>query len=175
MVQPAGSQEPSEGILSLCQTESPEEWTLKPDEAHINVLQRGASLALREIVKDFDVHLPGHVPILWKMSVESFTERLPESDQDTIFCLQTLATVCSQMSPQFHPHLEACLPRLCHLVAHNLEAMRHMASKCLAKLATVIPSPVVMALVKMQALCFSQHLKVVVVLSHALMKTALQP
>ena len=63
------------GILSLSQNERPDQWTLKPDEGHVEILQRGASLSLVEIVKNFGSALPIQVPVLWNMSVLTFLNR----------------------------------------------------------------------------------------------------
>ena len=46
------------------------------------------------------------------------------TDQDTIFCLQTLSVICGEVAPNLRPCLEECLPQLCNLVAHRLKAVR---------------------------------------------------
>jgi len=140
------------GIVALEKAENPDEWALGEGEAHVEVLRRGAATTLCQVVKHFQERLVSQLPVLWKMSVENFcaggqTTAPMTNDQDVVFCLQTLEVVCSQLSVNLHPHLETTLPRLCQLVSHPLSGIRHMSARCLAKLATVIASPTIMAVV----------------------------
>ena len=134
--------QPQLGIVSLDKMENPE------DEApeDVAVLTRGASLALQQIIREFGAELSAKMPTLWQMAVANFVQ--PDeslSDQDVVFCLQTLEVVSGHVPPEMRSSLEATLPRLSQLVSHPVVGMRHMAARCLAKLATVAPSATITA------------------------------
>ena len=46
------------------------------------------------------------------------------TDQDMIFCLQTLSVICGEVALNLRPCLEDCLAKLCNLVGHRLKAIR---------------------------------------------------
>ena len=54
-----------------------------------------------------------------------------------IFGLQVLEIMVPSLDKSLLPPALECLPRLCNLLAHPYKAVRHMASRCIATLATL--------------------------------------
>lgn len=60
-----------------------------------------------------------------------------EEGNQLIFGLQVLEIMAPSLAKSLLPPALECLPRLCNLLAHPYKAVRHMASRCIATLATL--------------------------------------
>ncbi|KAL1452449.1 hypothetical protein WDU94_006680 [Cyamophila willieti] len=116
---------------------------------------RGAVLALTAIVTHFGESLPDKLGKLWEMVTSQLTNAVnPECTDDKLVVGDTEAArslvaalqVFEVIAPSIHPNLLTTLlslqARLCLLLSHPYRAVRHMASRCLAALATLRPNTV---------------------------------
>jgi len=60
-----------------------------------------------------------------------------EEGNQLIFGLQVLEIMAPSLDKSLLPPVLEVLPRLCNLLAHPYKAVRHMASRCIATLATL--------------------------------------
>lgn len=60
-----------------------------------------------------------------------------EAANQLTFGLQVLEIMAPSLDKSLLPPVLECLPRLCKLLAHPYKAVRHMASRCIATLATL--------------------------------------
>lgn len=117
----------------------------------LNKTQRlGASFAVQSICKFFGESLPGRVPTIWEIIFDNVLkvnhehiERMKGEpiDYDNANNIMTALQVMEIAAPCFHEgligHLVKSLPQLCLLAQHPLKAIRYMAARCLATLATI--------------------------------------
>lgn len=69
-----------------------------------------------------------------------------EEGNQLIFGLQVLEIMAPSLAKSLLPPALECLPRLCSLLAHPYKAVRHMASRCIATLATLNTEKVILKL-----------------------------
>lgn len=67
-----------------------------------------------------------------------------EEGNQLIFGLQVLEIMAPSLAKSLLPPALECLPRLCNLLAHPYKAVRHMASRCIATLATLNTEKVIL-------------------------------
>ncbi|XP_046829454.1 TATA-binding protein-associated factor 172 [Vespa crabro] len=118
----------------------------EPEAKAARTRRRGATLALTALAKLFGVQLPSRLPHLWDLILPSILRQgsedvLPKNSQEEANQLISGLQVLEIMAPSLHssllpPALE-CLSRLCDLLANPYKAVRHMASRCIAILASV--------------------------------------
>jgi len=60
-----------------------------------------------------------------------------EEGNQLIFALQVLEVITPSLDKSLLPPALECLPRLCNFLTHPYKAVRHMASRCIATLATL--------------------------------------
>ncbi|XP_015182323.1 PREDICTED: TATA-binding protein-associated factor 172 isoform X1 [Polistes dominula] len=118
----------------------------EPEAKAARTRRRGATLALTSLAKLFGAELPSRLPHLWDLILPSVLRKgsedpLPKDSQEKANQLISGLQVLEIMAPNLHssllpPALE-CLPRLCDLLAHPYKAVRHMAARCIAILASV--------------------------------------
>ncbi|KAK9499893.1 hypothetical protein O3M35_002836 [Rhynocoris fuscipes] len=131
------------------------------DQAQKNnrILRRGATLALEAITKRFGPKLPAVLPILWQNIVGTLFELVKITDPkevtwnvktagDLIGVLQVLEITTPSIDISLLPQVMSTLPQLIILLSHPYPAVRHMASRCIAVLATVDSLPVMTAIVE---------------------------
>lgn len=128
---------------------------IKEDNAQkINLIQRrGATLALEAITKRFGQNLPAAVPTLWQAVVGDLLEKVNPGTiwtnnmeyktndiEHLIGILQVLEITCPSIDKSLLPQIFQCLNHLVCLLSHPFSAIRHMASRCLAQLASIEPN-----------------------------------
>ncbi|XP_029035217.1 TATA-binding protein-associated factor 172 [Osmia bicornis bicornis] len=124
----------------------------EPEAKAARTRRRGATFALTAIATLFGVQLPTRLPHLWELILPSI---LREEDKITggkntqeevnqlIFALQVLEIMAPSLDKALLPPALECLSCLCKLLAHPYKAVRHMASRCIAVLATLDTEKVV--------------------------------
>lgn len=94
----------------------------------------------------FGAHLPERLPYLWDLILPSVLkdtngtsqENVQEEEENQlIFALQVLEIMTPSLDKSLLPPALECLPRLCNLLTHPYKAVRHMASRCIATLASL--------------------------------------
>ncbi|XP_011642217.1 TATA-binding protein-associated factor 172 isoform X1 [Pogonomyrmex barbatus] len=128
-------------------TEIPLEELLACDEPEAKAARtrrRGATLALTAIATLFGAQLPDRLPQLWDLILPNTLKDVTKQDNiqeeegnQLIFGLQVLEIMAPSLDKSLLPPALECLPRLCNLLAHPYKAVRHMASRCIATLATL--------------------------------------
>ncbi|KAI5723904.1 hypothetical protein M8J76_012544 [Diaphorina citri] len=116
---------------------------------------RGASLALKAIVKHFGESLPDNLPKLWDMMTsqlintvnpDSFDSSVLVGDDEAarslVSCLQVFEVIAPSLHPTLLNSLLSLQSRLCLLLTHPYRAVRHMGARCLSILATLQPNAV---------------------------------
>ncbi|KAK2582496.1 hypothetical protein KPH14_004798 [Odynerus spinipes] len=118
----------------------------EPEAKAARTRRRGAILALTALARLFGAQLPSRLPHLWDLILPSVLRKeaediLRENSQEEanqlIFGLQVLEIMAPSLHSSLLPPALECLPRLCDLLAHSYKAVRHMASRCIAILASV--------------------------------------
>lgn len=101
----------------------------------------------------FDAQLPDRLPQLWDLILPSALKNATKQDtiqeeegNQLIFGLQVLEIMTPSLAKSLLPPALKCLPRLCNLLAHPYKAVRHMASRCIATLATLNTEKVILKL-----------------------------
>lgn len=129
------------------------------------IQRRGATLALIEITKYFGANLPKLLPKMWELIIGQLTcvidpdsfnanECLdkPEEAEKLVWSLQVLEVTSTSVHSTLRKELmDLSLPRICVLLTHPYRAVRHLASRCIAVLASLDSVPV-MELVVSRAL-----------------------
>ncbi|XP_015784868.1 TATA-binding protein-associated factor 172 [Tetranychus urticae] len=131
-------------------TENPDEETsstnIPDDNDKFNeLIRRGASFALTEIVAHFGDQLPERLPQMWAY-ITNFQNLVSEANdkvdvnkaQELIQCLQVLEVIAPYLHLNLHPHLRQLLPKLCSCLENYFYAVRHLAARCIGVLSTVI-------------------------------------
>ncbi|CAH1396143.1 unnamed protein product [Nezara viridula] len=116
---------------------------IKEDNAQkINLIQRrGATLALEAITKRFGQNVPVAVPTLWQAVVGTNNIQYKTTEiEHLIGILQVLEVTCPSVDKSLLPQILKCLNHLVRLLSHPFSAIRHMASRCLAQLASIEPN-----------------------------------
>lgn len=120
----------------------------EPEAKAARTRRRGATLALSAVTKLLGAQLPSRLPRLWDLMLppvlrectddENFYQQ-DRQDEATklVSSLQVLETVVPSLDPSLLPPAVGCAPRLCNLLAHPYKAVRHMAARCIAILATL--------------------------------------
>ncbi|XP_066592225.1 TATA-binding protein-associated factor 172 [Prorops nasuta] len=119
----------------------------EPEAKAARTRRRGATLALTAIADQFGPNLSKRLPQLWELILPK-TLREEESNESNQDCsheevnrlingLQVLEVMAPSLDKSLLPPAIQCLPRLCHLLAHPYKAVRHMASRCIAVLASL--------------------------------------
>ncbi|KAI5728431.1 hypothetical protein M8J77_016112 [Diaphorina citri] len=116
---------------------------------------RGASLALKAIVKHFGESLPDNLPKLWDMMTsqlintvnpDSFDSSVLVGDDEAarslVSCLQVFEVIAPSLHPTLLNSLLSLQSHLCLLLTHPYRAVRHMGARCLSILATLQPNAV---------------------------------
>lgn len=92
----------------------------------------------------FGAQLSDRLPQLWDLILPSTLKDMTKQDNiqeeegnQLIFGLQVLEIMAPSLDKSLLPPALECLPRLCNLLAHPYKAVRHMASRCIATLATL--------------------------------------
>jgi TATA-binding protein-associated factor len=148
-----------------------EEAALAEAEKWKEVQRRGATFALQSIVREFGPHLKEKVGKLWevtfgvlekvsagrKISQEEKNEGNQEKNGggkvseeisggenvgEILDALLVLETISLEFHPGLHDLLEAKIPELTALLSWRQRGVRHMASRCLAAWASLIPQKV---------------------------------
>lgn len=116
----------------------------EPEAKAARTRRRGATLALTAIATFFGAQLPDRLPQLWDLILPSTLKDATNQDNtqeeegnQLIFGLQVLEIMAPSLAKSLLPPALECLPRLCSLLAHPYKAVRHMASRCIATLATL--------------------------------------
>ncbi|XP_011155446.1 TATA-binding protein-associated factor 172 isoform X2 [Solenopsis invicta] len=116
----------------------------EPEAKAARTRRRGATLALTAIATLFGTQLPDRLPALWDLILsntlkDTIKQDIIEEDHGNqlIFGLQVLEIMVPSLDKSLLPPALECLPRLCNLLAHPYKAVRHMASRCIATLATL--------------------------------------
>ncbi|XP_060811361.1 TATA-binding protein-associated factor 172 isoform X2 [Bombus pascuorum] len=133
-------------LLELLAYEEPE---AKADRTR----RRGATLALTAIATLFGAQLPTRLPHLWELILPNVLqekdkigsrENIEEEVNQLIFGLQVLEVMAPSLHKALLPPVLECLSFLCELLAHPYKAVRHMASRCIAVLATLDTEKIIM-------------------------------
>lgn len=94
----------------------------------------------------FGAQLPTRLPHLWELILPNVLrekdkitnrENIQEEVNQLIFGLQVLEVMAPSLHKALLPPVLECLSFLCELLAHPYKAVRHMASRCIAVLATL--------------------------------------
>ncbi|GAB1865965.1 TATA-binding protein-associated factor 172 [Camponotus japonicus] len=116
----------------------------EPEAKAARTRRRGAMLALTAIATLFGARLSGRLPQLWDLILSDILKNTnmqdnvqEEEGNQLIFGLQVLEIMAPSLDKSLLPPALECLPRLCNLLAHPYKAVRHMASRCIATLATL--------------------------------------
>ncbi|XP_077281095.1 histone acetyltransferase 1 [Temnothorax americanus] len=116
----------------------------EPEAKAARTRRRGATLALTAIATLFGSQLPDRLPQLWDLILPNTLKDATKQDNiqeeegnQLIFGLQVLEIAVPSLAKSLLPPALECLPRLCSLLAHPYKAVRHMASRCIATLATL--------------------------------------
>ncbi|XP_071571835.1 TATA-binding protein-associated factor 172 [Temnothorax nylanderi] len=116
----------------------------EPEAKAARTRRRGATLALTAIATLFGSQLPDRLPQLWDLILPNTLKDATKQDNiqeeegnQLIFGLQVLEIMVPSLAKSLLPPALECLPRLCSLLAHPYKAVRHMASRCIATLATL--------------------------------------
>ncbi|KAM0731918.1 TATA-binding protein-associated factor 172 [Formica fusca] len=116
----------------------------EPEAKAARTRRRGATLALTAIATLFGARLPVRLPQLWDLILPDVLKDANKQDNiqeedgnQLIFSLQVLEIMAPSLDKSLLPPTLECLPRLCNLLAHPYKAVRHMASRCIAILATL--------------------------------------
>ncbi|XP_076242888.1 histone acetyltransferase 1 [Calliopsis andreniformis] len=118
----------------------------EPEAKAARTRRRGATLALTAIATLFGDQLPTRLPYLWELILPSILreeekitgcENTQEEVNQLIFGLQVLEIMASSLDKALLPPALECLSCLCKLLAHPYKAVRHMAARCIAVLATL--------------------------------------
>ncbi|XP_012260171.2 TATA-binding protein-associated factor 172 isoform X2 [Athalia rosae] len=120
----------------------------EPEAIAARTRRRGATLALSSITKLLGAQLPQRLPRLWDLMLppllKNFTSDhylISQNKQDEattlVSSLQVLETVIPSLDPSLLLPVIECLPQLCYFLAHPYKAVRHMAARCIAILATL--------------------------------------
>lgn len=101
----------------------------------------------------FGARLPVRLPQLWDLILPDVLKDANKQDNiqeedgnQLIFSLQVLEIMAPSLDKSLLPPALECLPRLCNLLAHPYKAVRHMASRCIAILATLDAEKVIFKL-----------------------------
>jgi TATA-binding protein-associated factor len=140
-----------------------------PMRKQCRIQRLGATHAITSICSYFDKDLPQKIPILWQILFEQINKiddayvlSIAKSNgtvmnggsssctnfvddnktNDLITSLQTIEIAAPHLSVKLHDNLFEILPKLCVLLKHPLKAIRHLVSRCLAKLASINSSKV---------------------------------
>lgn len=104
----------------------------------------------------FGARLSGRLPQLWDLILSDILKNTnmqdnvqEEEGNQLIFGLQVLEIMAPSLDKSLLPPALECLPRLCNLLAHPYKAVRHMASRCIATLATLDTEKVIFELYQM--------------------------
>lgn len=81
-----------------------------------------------------------------------------EEGNQLIFGLQVLEIMSPNLDKSLLPPAIECLPRLCNLLTHQFKAVRHMASRCIATLATLNTEKVIFL---SSIICVSMNVKII--------------
>lgn len=117
----------------------------------MNKTQRiGAAFAVESICRYFGESLPKAIPTLWELmfdvimkvdeqSIQSLIQNKIDQEEtnNVLISLQLLEVSSPHLHGNLHNLLFETLPKLCLLIQHPLKAIRHMASRCLATLASI--------------------------------------
>ncbi|EZA58663.1 TATA-binding protein-associated factor 172 isoform X2 [Ooceraea biroi] len=118
----------------------------EPEAKAARMRRRGATLALTTIATLFGAQLPKRLPHLWELILPTVLKDVNGTGQDKVqeeegnqltFALQVLEIMAPSLDKSLLPPALECLPRLCNLLTHSYKAVRHMASRCIATLATL--------------------------------------
>ncbi|XP_012144007.1 histone acetyltransferase 1 isoform X2 [Megachile rotundata] len=118
----------------------------EPEAKAARTRRRGATFALTAIATLFGAQLPTRLPHLWELILPSILreedkiigrENTQEGVNQLIFGLQVLEIMAPSLDKALLPPALECLSCLCKLLAHPYKAVRHMASRCIAVLATL--------------------------------------
>lgn len=92
----------------------------------------------------FGTALPVRLPELWDLILPivlrdtNWQDKIQKQEgNDLIYALQVLEIMAPSLDKSLLPPVLDCLPRLCNLLKHPYKAVRHMASRCIAILATL--------------------------------------
>jgi len=94
----------------------------------------------------FGAQLPKRLPHLWDLILPSVLKNTNGTSKDNvqeeegnqlIFALQVLEIMTPSLDKSLLPPALECLPHLCNFLTHPYKAVRHMASRCIATLATL--------------------------------------
>ncbi|RWS27685.1 TATA-binding protein-associated factor 172-like protein [Leptotrombidium deliense] len=128
---------------------------LKEESEKLNeITKRGATFALCEIVKFFESDVVTKLPQLWEriMFVEQVVSVISTIGCDQVLellqSLQVVETISPFLHKDLHTHLSKLLPALCICLGSVYSSVRHMASRCLGTLSTVIITETMNVIVK---------------------------
>ncbi|XP_048263211.1 TATA-binding protein-associated factor 172 isoform X2 [Bombus terrestris] len=125
----------------------------EPEAKADRTRRRGATLALTAIATLFGAQLPTRLPHLWELILPNVLrekdkitnrENIQEEVNQLIFGLQVLEVMAPSLHKALLPPVLECLSFLCELLAHPYKAVRHMASRCIAVLATLDTEKIIM-------------------------------
>lgn len=122
--------------------------------------RRGATFALTAITSHLGPDLPSKLPKLWESMVVHLIETInvdnfdpnvvvncDSAAEDLVSCLQVLEVTCPAVHHSLLPQVLPILPPLLACLCHPYRAVRHLASRCLAVLATLNSVTVMSAVV----------------------------
>ncbi|XP_017885748.1 TATA-binding protein-associated factor 172 [Ceratina calcarata] len=142
----------------------------EPEAKAARTRRRGATFALTAIAGLFGASLTARLPHLWDMMLPSLlldeskiavqlsrenknnpgnsTSSEEEEVNQLIFGLQVLETMAPSLDKALLPPVLESLVPLCKLLAHPYKAVRHMASRCIAVLASLNTEKVIVQVIQ---------------------------
>lgn len=140
----------------------------EPEAKAARTRRRGATFALTAIADLFGASLATRLPHLWDLMLPSFLldetkiavqltrgnksnaggAAEEEEVNQLIFGLQVLETMAPSLDRELLPPALESLPPLCKLLAHPYKAVRHMAARCIAVLASLDTEKVIVQVIR---------------------------
>ncbi|OXU18742.1 hypothetical protein TSAR_003060 [Trichomalopsis sarcophagae] len=118
----------------------------EPEAKAAKIRRQGATVALTAIVNLLGDQLPTKLPKLWELALPECLRNYEivnenqisvEKANNLVFSLQVLETVLPSLDRSLFPPIMECLNSMCLLLANPYKTVRHMASRCIATLASL--------------------------------------
>ena len=117
------------------------------DTKEVSITRRGSTLALIEIVRYFNHDVTLKLSVLWSYltdDIKNYSGKPdPTSSQNLIYSLQVLEVVGRHLHQDLVPYLKELLPSLCCSLESAFPGVRHMTSRVLGVLSTIITTEVI--------------------------------
>ncbi|KAJ8683684.1 hypothetical protein QAD02_019476 [Eretmocerus hayati] len=117
----------------------------EPEAKAAKTRRLGATAALTTITELMGAQLPDKLPQLWDLLLPAIlkdykmTNKIMtyEESNQMVFSLQVLEVVVPSIHQSLLPSVMECLDQLCQLLANSFKTVRHMASRCIAVIASL--------------------------------------